>query len=201
MSAGYVPNLEEVRRLREETGAGVMDCKRALAEAGGDMDTARALLREWGVAKSKKLAARVAREGLVEAYVHGDGRIGVLVEVNCETDFVARTDVFRQLAHDLALQVAAMDPRWVRREDVPPEVVEAKKALYAREAAGKPPELVERIVQGKLEAFFRENCLLEQDFIKDEGRRVGDLVAEVAAKTGENIVVRRFARFRLGEEA
>jgi elongation factor Ts len=193
---------ELVKRLRDETGAGMMDCKRALVEADGDLERARELLRTKGLADARRRMERRASEGVVEAYVHGEGRIGVLVEVNCETDFVARTPEFRSLARELAMQVAAMNPRWVSREDVPPEVVEGERRIYLEQAraSGRPEHVVDRIVAGKLEAFYREHVLMDQPYIRDGSRTVADLVGEVAAKVGEKVVVRRFTRFHLGAD-
>ena len=191
-----------VKRLREETGAGMMDCKRALVESGGDLEKARELLRLRGQASARRRAGRQASEGVVDAYIHLEGRVGALVEVNCETDFVARTEEVRRLARELAMQVAARDPRWASREDVPPDVVEGERKIYAEQArnTGKPDGVIDRIVDGKLQAFFRETVLLDQDYIRDPDRRVGDLVREVAAQVGENVVVRRFCRFELGKD-
>ena len=191
-----------VKQLRTKTGAGMMDCKRALQEAEGSMDRAIEILRERGLAQAAKKAGRVANEGVVETYLHGGGRIGVLVEVNCETDFVARNTEFKDVVHELSLQVAAARPRWVRREEVPEDVIAAERRIYDAQAQneGKPPQIAERIVQGRLEKFFQEMCLLEQVYIKDDKKRVGDLVTELIAKMGENIQVRRFARFEVGEE-
>jgi elongation factor Ts len=193
---------EAVRLLREETGAGMMDCKRALVEAGGDVDRAREILRERGQASFRKRAGRQASEGVIDAYIHGEGRIGVLVEVNCETDFVARTPEFRRLAREVAMQVAARDPRWIARDDVPADVTAGEGKIYEEQAraTGKPDKVIDRIVEGKLEAFFKETVLLDQDYIREDSKTVGELVGEMAAKVGENIVVRRFARFRVGEE-
>ncbi|ATY85000.1 elongation factor Ts [Kyrpidia spormannii] len=191
----------QVKELRERTGAGMMDCKKALTDAEGDMDKAIQLLRERGLAAAAKKAGRVATEGLVEAYIHGGGRIGVLVEVNCETDFVANTDEFRSLVKDIAMQVAASRPEYVRREEVPAEVIEKEKSIYRAqaEAEGKPAAIVERMVEGRLEKFYKEACLLEQPFIKNPDITVEQLVKEKISKIGENISVRRFARFELGE--
>ncbi|MGH2723296.1 MAG: translation elongation factor Ts [Actinomycetota bacterium] len=191
---------EEVRRLREMTGAGMMDCKRALEEAEGDLARAQELLRTRGLAAAGKRAGKVAREGVVEAYIHHNRSLGVLIEVNCETDFVANTEEFRALARDLAMQVAAGDPWWVSREDVPEEVVERERKIYeagAREE-GKPDQVIPKIVEGRLEAFYRERCLVDQPFFKDEDRRTGDLIAGTGAKVGEKVEVRRFARFVRG---
>ncbi|HEV2105108.1 MAG TPA: translation elongation factor Ts [Candidatus Eisenbacteria bacterium] len=192
---------EQVRQLREMTGAGMMDCKKALAEASGDVQKAVEVLRKHGIARAEKRADRAASQGVIESYVH-DGRIGVLVELNCETDFVARTDDFKRLARDLALQVAAAGAEYVRREDVPAARVDKEREIYAAQLAneGKPAAIVARIVDGKLGRFYSEVCLLEQPFIKDDKVVVGDLVKETSARTGENVVVRRFARFRLGAE-
>ncbi len=192
-----------VRDLRERTGAGMMDCKKALAEVQGDVEKAIVYLREKGLAAAAKRAGRTAADGLVEAYIHAGGKIGVLIEVNCETDFVARTDDFRNLVRDLAMQVAAANPRYVRREDVPADVVEQERTIYAAQAAssGKPPQVIEKMVGGKVEKFFAEICLLEQSFIKDPDKLVSQLVSDAVARMGENIVVRRFARFQLGEQS
>ncbi len=190
-----------VKQLREATGAGILDCKKALQEAGGDMERAVEILREWGIAKAAKKVGREAREGIIGHYVHMGGKMAAIVEVNCETDFVARTPEFQQLAKDLAMQVVAARPRWVRREDVPQEVIEKEKEILRAQLAdsGKPPQIVERIIEGKLNKWFEEVCLLEQPFIRDEDKTVGDLIQEYIAKLGENIVVRRFARFEIGE--
>ena len=194
---------EVVRQLREMTGAGMMDCKRALVESGGDVSKAQEILRERGLASAKKRQGRVASEGVIEAYIHGEGRIGVIVEVNSETDFVARTPEFRTLAREIAMQVAARDPRWVSRADVPDDVVSGERKIYEEQArtSGKPDNVIQRIVDGKIEAFFCERVLLEQPYIRDGSKKVGDLVQEMASKVGENLVIRRFTRYRLGEEA
>jgi elongation factor Ts len=193
-----------VKRLREITGAGMMDCKRALEETAGDMEEAQALLREKGLAAAAKRAGKVAAEGVVDAYIHMKGKMGVLIEVNCETDFVANTDEFRQLARDLAMQVAAADPWWVSREDVPEEVVAQERKIYEAQAreTGKPDNVIEKIVEGKLEAFYKEQVLLEQPFFKDQGGKqtVATRIAEESSKVGEKIEVRRFARFVRGED-
>ena len=196
-------SADVVKRLREETGAGMMDCKRALVEAGGDIETARQLLREKGLAGIKKRAGRQASEGIIDAYIHGEGRIGAMVEVNCETDFVARTEDFRRLAREISMQIAARDPRWVSRDEIPADVIDGERKIYEEQArsTGKPDNVIGRIVEGKLEAFFTETVLLDQPYIREDSRKVNDLVQEAAAKLGENVVVRRFARFRLGEEA
>lgn len=195
-------SAEQVKRLRELTGAGMMDCKRALEETGGDVDRAVEVLRLKGLADSKKRSGRVARDGVVDAYIHMNGRLGVLVEVNCETDFVANTEGFRTAARDIAMHIAASDPRWISREEVPEDVVDGERKLYAEQAReqGKPDGVIDRIVQGKLEAFYKDNCLLDQPFVRDDTKTVGELVGETSAKVGEKVEVRRFARFKLGEE-
>ena len=189
-----------VAELRARTGAGMMDCKKALEEAGGDLDKAAELLRKKNVVKADKRASRHAAEGLIEAYVHFNGKVAVLVELNCETDFVARTDAFRQLAKDVALHVASAAPIAVRIEDVPREVVDAERRIYEAQVADqkKPENIRAKIVEGMLKKFYEERVLLEQKFVKDDARTVGDLVRELAAQTGENVQVRRFARFELG---
>jgi elongation factor Ts len=191
---------DAVKELRQRSGAGMMDCKRALEESGGDLERAMDVLRARGAAGAAKRAGREAREGVVEAYVHLGGKIGVLLELNCETDFVAKTDEFRALARNLAMQVAAADPAAVDREGVPAELLERERAIYREqaEATGKPAAVVEKIVAGKLEKFYAETVLLEQPFIRDPDRTVRDLIQETAAKVGENVVVRRFARFAVG---
>lgn len=190
-----------VKELREKTGAGIMDCKRALEAAGNDVEKAITWLREKGLASAAKKAGRVASEGQIVQYIHPGGRVGVLLELNCETDFVARTEQFQQLARDLTMQIAAGAPRWLAREDVPADVVEAERAVLSKQAQGegKPERIVANIVEGRLKKFFQENCLLEQPFIKDDSRTVTQLVQEAISRLGENIVPRRFARFGLGE--
>ncbi len=192
---------QAVRELRERTGAGMMDCKRALTDAGGDMDKAVALLRERGLAAAAKKSGRDAREGLISSYIHTGGRVGVLIEVNCETDFVARTDEFQDLVRLLAIQVAGLSPRWVDVEAIPADELEAKKAELAKDptAASKPAEIREKIVDGQLKKWFKEAVLLEQPF-RDEDRSVRDLVTEKVSTIGENIQVRRFVRYALGED-
>jgi elongation factor Ts len=193
-------SAERVKELREKTGAGMMDCKRALSEVGGDLERAIDYLRQKGLSDAVKRTGRTASEGVVGAYIHPGGKIGVLVEVNCESDFVARTEEFQMLVKDLAMHVAAANPLYLRREDVPEEVIAREKNIYEAQAkeGGKPEKIVERIVQGKLEKFFEEACLLEQPFIKDPDVSVSQLVSGVIAKLGENIVVRRFQRYQLG---
>jgi elongation factor Ts len=193
-----------VKRLREITGAGMMDCKRALEETAGDMEQAQGLLREKGLAAAAKRASKLAAEGIVESYIHMKGKLGVLIEVNCETDFVANTEEFRQLVRDLSMQVAASDPWWITREDVPEETLQQERKIYEAQARdqGKPDNVLEKIVEGKLGSFFKEQVLLEQPFFKDqEGKQsVADRIAEASAKVGEKIEVRRFARFVRGED-
>jgi elongation factor Ts len=190
-----------VKELRETTGAGILDCKEALQQADGDLDKAADILRKQGLAEAKKHLGREAREGLIEAYIHTGSRIGALVELNCETDFVARTPDFRQLAHDLAMQVVGYRPRYLSREDVPEEVLDEQRAIYRAQAEreGKPPRVIERIVEGRLDKFYEEVCLLEQPFIRDDDVKIGDVIGQKIAIIGENIVLRRFARFELGE--
>jgi len=191
---------EMVKELREKTGAGLMDCKRVLSDSSGDMEKAIDMLRQKGLATAAKKSARSASEGLIGSYIHMD-KIGVMVEVNCETDFVARTDDFRGLVKDIAMHIAAANPAYVSREDVPGEVIGREKDIYRAQVANKPPQVVEKILEGKLEKFYTDTCLLDQIFIKDpEGKqKIKDLVTERIAKLGENIVFRRFARFQLGD--
>jgi len=192
-----------VKELREKTGAGLLDCQKALGEAQGDVEKALRVLREKGLAKAAKKGTRVASDGAVGSYIHPGAKIGVLIEVNCETDFVARTDEFQQLVRDLAMQVAASSPRYVRREEVPEEELENERAIYRVQAeqSGKPAQVIERIVTGQLERYYKDVCLLEQPFIKQSDRTVKDVVQEAVARLGENVTVRRFARFQLGESA
>lgn len=196
-------SAQQVKELRERTGAGVMDCRQALLEAGGDIEKAIDVLRRKGQASAQKKAQREATDGVVGSYIHAGGKVGVLVEVNCETDFVARTEDFQRLCHDLAMHIAALDPRFIRREDVPAEVLERERAIYAEQAraTGKPEAVVEKIVAGKMEKFFEETCLYEQHFIKDESVSIRELIEQMIARVGENITVRRFARFKVGEGA
>lgn len=191
-----------VRELREKTGVGFMECKTALAEAAGDLEKATTLLREKGLASASKKMGRTASDGLVISYIHGGGKIGVLLELNCETDFVARTEEFGTLARDLAMQVAAANPQYVRREEVPGDLLEKERAILLAQVkgSGKPEKVIEQIVQGRLAKFFGEVCLLEQPFIKMPEVKVEDRIKEVIAKVGENVVVRRFCRYQLGEK-
>ena len=190
-----------VKELRERTGAGFSDCRAALIEANGNIEKAIDILRKKGQAAAAKKAQREASEGLVGSYIHAGGKIGVLVELNCESDFVARTDAFQQLSHDIAMHVAALDPRYVRREEVTPEMLEKEREIYRAQAlaTGKPEAVVEKIVTGKMEKFYEENCLYEQHYIKDESVTIGEMITQAIAKLGENISIRRFARFKVGE--
>jgi len=190
-----------VKELRERTGAGMMDCKKALVESNGDMEKAIEYLREKGIAKAAKKAGRIAAEGIVDAYIHGDGRIGVLLEVNIETDFAAKNEEFRSFVKDIAMQIAAMNPRYVRREEVPAEEIAKEREILKAQAMneGKPEHIAEKIVEGRLEKFFNEVCLLEQPFIKDNDKTVEEVLKEKIAKIGENINIRRFVRFEKGE--
>jgi elongation factor Ts len=190
-----------VKELRERTGAGFNDCRNALIEANGVIEKAIEILRKKGQAAAAKKAQREASEGLVGSYIHAGGKIGVLVELNCESDFVARTDAFQQLSHDIAMHIAALDPRYVRREEVTPEMLEKERDIYKAQAlaTGKPEAVVEKIVNGKMEKFYEENCLYEQHYIKDESVTIGEMIAQAVIKLGENISIRRFVRFKVGE--
>jgi len=192
-------NANLVKELREKTGAGVMDCKRALAEAAGDFEKAVVWLREKGVAAAAGRAGRVASEGSVGSYIHAGGKLGVLIEVNCETDFCAKSEAFQGLVKNLAMQVAAANPRCVKREEVPSAVIEQERQIYASQAEGKPAAVIGKIVDGKLEKFFKEACLLEQAYVRDPNKTINDLLVEAALQMGEKIEVRRFVRFQLGE--
>jgi elongation factor Ts len=192
----------QVKQLREETGAGMMDCKRALSECDGDLEKAKDYLRAKGLSKAAEKAGRATNEGIVHAYIHSAGGIaktGALVELDCESDFVAKTDDFKHLAHAIALQVVGASPRYVRREDVPSAEVEREKNVYREQVKGKPENIVEKILTGKLDDFYSRVCLLEQPWIKDDKKKVGDLVTEAVASLKENITVARFARFAVGE--
>jgi len=194
-------SANQVKDLRERTGAPMMDCKQALTEAKGDVEQAIVILRKKGAAVAQKKAQRVTSEGSVASYIHAGGKIGVLVEVNCESDFVARTEDFKELVHDIAMHIAASDPKFVRKEDVTPEAYEREKDIYRSQAAatGKPPQVVEKIVEGKMAKFYEEVCLYEQPFIKDQTISISQLIASKIGKLGENISVRRFARFKVGD--
>ena len=192
---------EQVKALRDKTGAGFMECKAALAEANGNLEEATTLLRKRGLAQAAKRAGRATAQGLIGSYIHMGGKIGVLVEVNCETDFVARTEAFQNLVKEGAMHIAAADPKWVRREDVPQQAIEKEKGIYRAqmEGSGKPAQVLDKIVDGKLNSFYSQFVLLEQPSIRDPNVTVGQLVAETTAKTGENITIGRFTRFRVGE--
>ena len=189
-----------VKELRERTGAGMMDCKKALSATDGDLEKAIDFLREKGLAAAAKKAGRVAAEGLVEAYIHGGGRIGVLVEVNCETDFVAKTDAFKELVKDIAMHIAATNPSYLKREEVPTAELEHEQAVLAEQARneGKPEKIIEKMVAGRIEKYYKEVCLMEQPFVKDPDKTISDLITESIAKIGENISIRRFTRYQLG---
>ncbi|PYQ04122.1 MAG: translation elongation factor Ts [Acidobacteria bacterium] len=195
-------SAEMVRKLREETGAGIMDCKAALTECGGDLEKARDALRKKGLAAAAKKAGRTASEGMIGSYIHPGAKVGVLVEVNCETDFVARTPEFQALVKDVAMHIAASSPLYVTKEEVPPAVLDREREIYKAQAAaqGKPPNIAERIAEGKLKDYYSTFCLLEQSFVKDQAKTVGQLVQEKIALIKENIVIRRFARYKVGEE-
>ncbi|HEV8538593.1 MAG TPA: translation elongation factor Ts [Bacteroidota bacterium] len=191
----------KVKELRDKTGAGMMDCKKALAESGGNLEHAIDYLRKKGAATAEKRADRAANQGQVEAYIHAGGRIGAMVEVNCETDFVAKTDEFKSLARDIAMQIVAMNPQYITREQIPQPVLDHEMDIYRTQARNekKPEPVIEKIASGKLEKFFQEVCLVEQTFIRDSGKTIKDLILEMTAKTGEKITLRRFKRFHLGE--
>jgi elongation factor Ts len=191
----------DIAKLRASTGAGMMDCKNALEEAGGDQEKAGEILRKKGIVKAAKRADKVASEGVVSAYIHGVGKIGVLLEVNCETDFVARTDGFKDLVREIAMHIAATNPRYLDRQAVSTETMEKEKEIYSEQLKqqGKPQNVIENILKGKFEKFYEENCLLEQPFIKDDSKKIQGLLAEKTAETGEKITIRRFVRFELGE--
>ncbi len=192
---------QQVKELREKTGAGMMDCKKALTETGGDFDKAINYLREKGIAKAASKAGRSTKEGVIASYIHPGDKLGVLVELNCETDFVARTTEFRALAKDISMQIAATNPLAVSRDDLDPKVIEAETAIYRQQALneGKPEKILDKIVAGKLDKYYAEVCLMEQPFVKDGEKTISDIINDAIAKIGENISVKRFARFRLGE--
>jgi elongation factor Ts len=194
-------NANSVRELRDKTGAGVMDCKKALAESKGDLEKAAVWLREKGIASAAKRAGRVASEGSVGSYIHAGGKLGVLVEVNCESDFVAKTPEFQNLVKEVAMQIAAQNPRCVRREELDPAVIEQERQIYASQSAGtgKPAQVIEKIIEGKLEKFYKDVVLNEQAWVRDPNRTMSDLVGEAVGKLGEKIEIRRFTRFQLGE--
>ena len=199
MSTAAVVDPKLVKQLREKTNAGMMDCKRALAEAGGDLEQAETILRKKGIAGASKKASRATKEGIVAAYIHMQGKIGVLVEVNCETDFVAKNENFRDFVKDITLHIAAAHPLFVSRDDVPAKTVETERAIYESQVKGKPANVATKIVDGKLDKFYGSVCLLEQAFIKNPDHTIGDLVKSKIAELGENIVIRRFTRYLVGE--
>jgi len=190
-----------VKQLRDRTGAGMMECKKALQEANGDLDEAEIVLRKRGIAGASKKESRSTKQGIISAFIDARGKSGVLVEVNCESDFVARTEAYQQLSHDIAMHIAALDPRYVRREEVTPEMLEKERDIYKAQAlaTGKPEPVVEKIVNGKMEKFYEENCLYEQHYIKDESVTIREMIEQAIAKLGENISIRRFVRFKVGE--
>jgi elongation factor Ts len=190
-----------VKELRQRTGAGIMDCKAALKQSEGNLEAAIDFLRKKGLSAAAKKAGRIATEGLVTSYIHAGGKLGVLVEINCETDFVARTEDFQNFTKNIAMQIAAANPQYIRREEVPPEVLEREKTIYRTQAqeGGKPEKVIDKIVDGKLERFFSEICLLEQTYVKDSEKTTKEVLDEMIAKIGENVAIRRFARFQLGE--
>jgi elongation factor Ts len=189
-----------VKQLREKTNAGMMDCKKALVEAGGDLEKAEDILRKKGIASASKKASRSVKEGVVASYIHLQGKVGVLVEVNCETDFVAKNDIFREFVKDLTLHIAAAHPVYVVRDEVPAAVIEREREIYREQVKGKPANVVEKIVDGKLEKFYGSVCLVDQAFIKNPDQTIKDLVSSKIAELGENIVIRRFARYAVGED-
>jgi elongation factor Ts len=201
MATATAITADQVKQLRDKTGAGMMECKAALTEAKGNMEEAITLLRKRGLAQAAKRAGRTTAQGLIGSYIHMGGRIGVLVEVNCESDFVARTEAFQNLVKEVAMHIAAADPRWVRREDVAPEAIEKEKSIYRAqmENSGKPANVLAKIIEGKLGSFYSQFVLLDQPFVRDDKITVAQLVAETSAKTGENISIGRFTRFRVGE--
>ncbi len=195
-------NLELIKELRKRTNAGIVDCKKALVEANNDIEKAVEILRERGIAKAVKKAGRPTEQGIIASYIHPGAQLGVLVELNCETDFVARTDEFKVLGNEIALQIAATDPDYIARTDVPKDVLEKEREIYRKQFEGqkKPKNVIEKIVEGKIESFYKEHCLLEMPYIRDEKKTVQELIKEYISKFGENISVRRFARFKVGEE-
>lgn len=194
-------SAKQVAELRNRTGAGMMDCKAALQESNGDIEAAVELLRKKGIMKAEKRGGREVREGLISSYIHHNGKVGVLVEINCETDFVARTDDFKALVKSVAEHIAAMAPLAVDKDQIPSDVIERERRIYVEEVkqSGKPANLVDKIVEGKVEAFYKQNCLLSQPWVRDDKRTIGELVKEISGKTGENVQVRRFSRFQMGE--
>jgi elongation factor Ts len=195
-------NADLVKKLRKKSSAGMMDCKKALVESKGDMARAEEILKEKGLVQALKKASRAAKEGMIHSYIHPGSKVGVLLEVNCETDFVARNEMFKNLVHDIALHIAALAPLYISKEDVPNDVLDKERELYKKQALneGKPENIVEKIAEGKLKKYYEENCLLEQLFVKDSDKNIGDLVKENIAKIGENIVIKRFVRYVVGQK-
>ena len=195
-------DAKKVKNLRDKTGAGMMDCKKALVESSGDMEKAVDYLRKTGITKAEKKSTRIAIEGLIYSYIHQGNRLGVLLDIGCETDFVAKTEGFKDIAHNISMQIAATNPIAIRREDVDPELTDREKSIYHEQAksSGKPEEIIDKIVEGKLNKFFQDNCLLEQTFIKDSEKNIQDLINEIIVTLGENISVNRFTRFAIGED-
>ncbi|MFW6119285.1 MAG: translation elongation factor Ts [Petrotogales bacterium] len=191
-----------VKKLRDMTGAGMMDCKKALVETDGDYEEAKEFLRKKGITKAEKVSGRAATEGIIYSYIHHNNKIGVLVELNCNTDFVANTPEFKELAHKISLQIASMKPRWVKWDDIPEDVIEKEKEIYREQMkeTGKPDNIIEKIVDNKIEDFYQTNCLLEHEYVFEKGKTIKDLIVELVAKTGENIEVGRFVRWEIGEE-
>ena len=198
--------IDVIKKLREKTGAGMMDCKNALKEAGGDASKAVVILRKKGLSKAQKKSSRSTKEGIIQSYVHMGGKIGVLIEINCETDFVARNEEFKEFAKNLSMQIAAANPSYISKEDVPQDTIEKEKEIIKAQVSGsggkkKPAEVIEKIVVGKLDKFYEETCLLQQPFIKDQNIKINDILVNLISKIGENISIRRFVRYQLGEEA
>jgi len=198
--------IDVIKKLREKTGAGMMDCKNALKEAGGDASKAVVILRKKGLSKAQKKSSRSTKEGIIQSYVHMGGKIGVLIEINCETDFVARNEEFKEFAKNLSMQIAAANPSYISKEDVPQDTIEKEKEIIKAQISGsggkkKPAEVIEKIVVGKLDKFYEETCLLQQPFIKDQNIKINDILVNLISKIGENISIRRFVRYQLGEEA
>ena len=195
-------DAKKVKNLRDKTGAGMMDCKKALVESSGDMEKAVDYLRKTGITKAEEKSARIAKEGLIYSYIHQGNRLGVLLDIGCETDFVAKTEGFKDIAHNISMQIAATNPIAIRREDVDPELTDREKSIYHEQAksSGKPEEIIDKIVDGKLNKFFQDNCLLEQTFIKDSEKNIQDIINEIIVTLGENISVNRFTRFAIGED-
>jgi len=190
---------EDLMILRDKTGAGMMDCKNALTEAGNDVEKAVEILRKKGIKVAEKKSSRTAKDGVIDAYIHTGSKLGVLIELNCETDFVAKNEEFKGLAHDLAMQVAAKQPKYISRDDVPADIIEKEKEIFKEQFKGKPEKVLDKIVTGKIEDFYKENCLMDQSFVKDDSKVIKDLITDKIAKFGENIVIKRFVRFGVGE--